>query len=154
LWAAAGADDLPPRCFPPPLEAASTTVGGEALVQHPAFLTWTLRSETLLRTAELNVRHGGRGLEAMVPRLAVEVMDQATAEILSRRLWIMSEWLWLAGETELAQQAMATAQGMGNSPQTLPFVEALIRRDLGLLSQRMRHRPEMLRDSEETKGGS
>ena len=154
LWAAAGADDLPPRRLPPPPEAASSMASGEALAGHPAFATWTLRSETLLRAAETLLRHGGRGLEAWVPRLAGEVVDQATAELLQQRLLAMSEWLWLGGETELAQQAMATAEGLGTSPQTLPFVHALIRRDLVLWSHGLRQQPETLRDNEESEGGT
>jgi len=153
LWGSAGADDLPPRDLPPPSESASLATGGEALVRHPAFATWTLRSETLLRAAEKVLRHGGRGLEAWVPGLAGEIVDAATAEALGRRLLAMSEWLWLAGETELAQQARAAAEGMGASPQTQPFVHALIRRDLVLFSQSLRSQPETLWDNEESEGG-
>jgi len=156
LWAASGADDLPPRRLPPLPETASPVASGEALVGHPAFVTWTLRSETLLLAAETMVRQGpvpGRGLEAWVPRLAGEIVDQATAEVLGRRLLAMSEWLWLAGEAELAQQAMAAAEGMGTSPQTLPFVHALIRRDVMFFSHSLRHQPETLRDNEESEGG-
>lgn len=160
LWAVAGADDLPPRRLPPPPEGQNAlehlAVQGEALLRHPAFLTWTLRSETLLRAAETMLRQSrspGRSLEAWVPRLAAEIVDQATAELLQERLLAMSEWLWLAGETELAQQAAATAEGLGSSPQTLPFVHALIWRDLMLWSHSLRHQPETLRDNEESRGG-
>jgi hypothetical protein len=154
LWAAAGADDLPPRQLPPPLQAAGLAGQGERLVEHPAFMTWTLRSETLLRAAEAMSRHGSRGLEAGVSRLAAEIMDRATAEVLRRRLLAMSEWLWLAGEAGLAQQAVATAEGMATSPQTLPFVHALIRRDVMLFSHSLRQQPEMLRDDQESEGGT
>ena len=152
LWEVSGADDLPPRRLPPP-ESPSAGTGGEELAQHPAFATWTLRSETLLRAAESIVRQGGRALEAWIPRLAGEAVDQELAELLRRRLLAMSEWLLLAGEAALAQQALATAEGLATSPHTLPFVHALIRRDLLLFSQSLRHQPETLRDKEETEGG-
>lgn len=152
LWSVAGADDLPPSHLPdlPETEGAvrHLALQGEALLGHPAFMTWTLRSETLLRAAEAVLRQG-RGLEAWLPRLAAEIVDPGTAGLLRRRLLAMSEWLWLAGECDLARTAMATAEGMASSPQTLPFVHALIRRDLSLSSHNMRHRPETLRDKEE-----
>jgi len=152
LWSSAGADDLPPSRLPALPETESEVqhlaLQGEALLRHPAFVTWTLRSETLLRAAETMLRQG-RGLEAWVPRLAAEIVDPGTAELLRRRLLAMSEWLWLAGEIDLAKQAMATAEGMGSSPQALPFVHALIRRDLALWSHSVRQQPETLRDKEE-----
>ncbi len=153
LWAVGGAGELPPRRMPPLPETGNPAAGGEQLAQHPAFATWTLRSEALLRALQTMQRHGGRVLDASVARLAGELIDQETAEILRRRLLIMSEWLWLAGDTPRAQQAAATAEGMRTSPQTLPFVHALIRRDLMLFSQGLRDQPETLRDNEDSEGG-
>jgi hypothetical protein len=153
LWGVAGAGDLPPRRLPPLPQSQSEPARGEALLQHPAFATWTLRSESLLRTVDRLLRHGSHGLGASLSRLAGELVDEGTAQILRRRLLAMSEWLWLAGETELAQQAMVTAEGMAMSPQALPFVHALIRRDVELFSQTLREQTEMVRDNEKHLGG-
>jgi hypothetical protein len=153
LWGAAGAGDLPVKHLPPLPETGNLVTGGEALLRHPAFATWTLRSEMLLRAVETMVQHGRHGVEGLVPRLAADLMDRGTAQLLRQRLLAMSEWLWLAGETELAQQAMATAEAMARSPQTLPFVHALIRRDVELFSHTLRQQTEMVRKDEKSEGG-
>jgi hypothetical protein len=62
----------------------------------------------------------------------------------------MSEWLLLSGDEMRARQALATAQGvLEEDPKTQPFVQALIRRDLELLVDSLRHQPESQLDTDE-----
>ncbi len=128
LWGFAGAEALPARQLPEATDIRALAASSGELVRHPAFATWTLRAGDTVQ------RLPGRNREALVQRLAGELFaDPYMAEVLQRRLMAMSEWLWLAGEALSAQQALAAAVAMAESPQALPFVQALIRRDLELL---------------------
>lgn len=135
LWGYAGADSLPPASFPL-LSVDDRALDAESgrLLDHPAFATWHARSETILHAAEETLRRSGWDLEVWVRRLAGELFaDPAVAQVLSRRLTAMSEWLWLAGDEKRSRLALVAAQAiLEGDPQELPFVKALVRRDLKL----------------------
>jgi hypothetical protein len=130
LWGVSGADSLPSRILPklPAGDGPRT----ERLLEHPAFVTWTVRGEAILRAADEASRHPGWALEVWVRRLAGELFsDPRVASVLGRRLTAMSEWLLLAGDEDWARLALRAAKAIeAGSPQEQTFVLALIRRDL------------------------
>jgi hypothetical protein len=138
LWGYAGADSLPTKRLPA-LDAADQALVAvsDRLLEHPAFVTWTTRSESTFRAAAEALGHPGWDLEVWVRRLTGELLDQPeTARMLSRRLESMSEWLLLAGDESRAGMALAAARAMPNQPpQEQPFLRALVRRDLNVLLQ-------------------
>jgi len=133
LWGVSGADSLPPRILPElPAEDGAPV---EQLLEHPAFITWTVRGEAILRAADEASRYPGWKLEVWVRRLAGEMFaDPMVARVLSRRLLAMSEWLLLARDQIRARLALRAAKEIAaGSLQEQPFVLALIRRDLDLV---------------------
>jgi hypothetical protein len=156
LWAASGADSLPSRRLPT-LEVGpkGLVASSDKLVAHPAFATWTVRSEGTLQAAEEALRHGERDVHLWVRRLAGELfVEPAIARMLARRLAAMSEWLLLAGEDVWARVALATAEALPNTaPQDLPFVQALIRRDLELLLNSLGQQEKPLSGAEQLQRG-
>lgn len=136
LWGYSGADSLPPPLLPE-LEARDEALiaVSDRLLDHPAFITWTVRSQVLLQAAEESRRHPGRDREVWVRRLARELLSEpGVRQVLSRRLTAMSEWLLLAGEEPRARLALVTAGAIerGAAPD-LPLVQALVRRDLEVI---------------------
>lgn len=135
LWEAAGADQLPPRRLPALPEGAEAMFGvTEHLLNHPAFVTWSARSERTLQAAEEVLRHPDRSRSRWVRRLTSELLaEPMVTGVLARRLTATSEWLLLAGEETWSQLALVAAQ-MLETPQIVkhPFVQALVRRDLDL----------------------
>ncbi|MEJ2207858.1 MAG: hypothetical protein P8129_02340 [Anaerolineae bacterium] len=142
LWGLAGGDELPARQLPKieiEIEAEAETGDDFArrsagLLGHPAFVSWTLRGELLMGAAEEIVRQPGRNVERSVRRLAAELFSNSeVAWAFRRRLEAMSEWLLLAGDEAAARVALRTARGLTPRPAEQPFVQALVRRDLGLI---------------------
>jgi hypothetical protein len=133
LWAAAGADRLPPVSLPE-LEAEDEALVSlsDQLLAHPAFATWTARGEVILAAAEEAQRHPGWDREMWVRRIAAELFSNSTlVPILSRRMTAISEWLLLAGDEPRSRLALVTAKAMlSRDTAELPFVRALVRRDL------------------------
>jgi hypothetical protein len=82
-------------------------------------------------------------VEVWVRRLAGELFaDPIVAEVFSKRLSAMSEWLLLAGEEDASRLAAAAAEGLlGGNAADQPFVRALVRRDLELALQAVRQAP-------------
>jgi hypothetical protein len=107
----------------------------ERLLEHPAFIAWTVRGEAILRAADEASRYPGWEMEVWVRRLAGELFaDPMVARVFGRRLLAMSEWLLLAGDEVWARLALRAAKAIeAGSPQEQPFVLALIRRDLELV---------------------
>ena len=142
LWGYAGADALPSRTLPQrPAEDLSLT---GHLIGHPAFATWTVRSQVIFQAAEEALRHPGWNMEVWVRRLAGELFSQpAVAQVFHRRLLAMSEWLLLAGDEGSARLALAAAKALleANS-QDQAFVQALVRRDLQLALHSLKGIPE------------
>jgi len=133
LWEVAGADALPSRVLPDLPSGGGDLLGASAqLLEHPAFVTWTARSEAMLQAAEEALRHPAWDLEIWVKRLTGELFGEpAVARALSRRLEAMSEWLSLAGDEHRAGLALIASRAMlAGSPQDHPFLQAVVRRDL------------------------
>jgi hypothetical protein len=135
LWSVGGADRLPPRQLPALGDShRSQRQDADRLLGHPAFSTWTLKSEALLQETGQAQRILGWEEDRWVKRL-VSTMFSGTdvPPALGRRLASMSEWLLLAGEEALSCLALRSAQEiLVEGAQEHPFVQALIRRDLDL----------------------
>jgi hypothetical protein len=142
LWSVAGADALPPRQLPDLRgEDRSLLAVSDRLLVHPTFASWTARGEATLLAAEELVRHPARDREVWVRRLAGDLFgDPVVAQVLSRRLKAMSEWLLLAGEETWSRTALVSARAvLKEAPQGHPFLLAMVRRDLELAIQNLRH---------------
>jgi hypothetical protein len=145
LWGVSGADSLPPRAQPK-LSAddeALLTMSGR-LLNHPAFATWSVRTESILQAAHESLRHPGWNREVWVRRLTSELLAESSlAQVLSRRLETMGEWLLLAGDESRARMAWLIAGRMSSKEsQDQPFVQALVRRDLDLVLDSLNDRTE------------
>ena len=145
LWAAAGADELPPRALPElgNREEALWTVSA-LLVSHPAFATWTVQSEAMLEAASgLQRRRWER--EAWIKQWAAELAGEPVViEVLSARLLAMSEWLLVSGDKTRSQIALATAHRMrAGGLRNMPLLQELVRRDLenALRSSKQNQKP-------------
>jgi hypothetical protein len=133
LWGCSGADSLPPRKLPDLSPEDETLLAASAqLLEHPAFTTWTARSEATLQAAEEALRHPGWELAVWVKRLTGELFGEpAMVEVLNNRLEAMSEWLLLAGDEHQARLALIAARAILASPaQDHLFLQAVVRRDL------------------------
>jgi hypothetical protein len=136
LWGLAGGRSLPPRRLPeietePGPASAARSAG---LLEHPAFVSWTLRGELLMGAAEEIRRHPGREIERSVRRLAAELFSNPeVTRAFRRRLEAMSEWLLLAGDEAPSRVALSTARALATGAAEQPFVQALVRRDLSLI---------------------
>jgi len=138
LWDVTGADALLPKRslqLDPADQALSASAG--RLLEHPAFVTWTIQGEQVLQAAqELSQRPDWRSqswnLEVWVARLAADLFaEPVVAQVFSRRLEAMSEWLLLAGDEAEARLALAAAQRFaGGAPQDHPLIRAMVRRAL------------------------
>jgi hypothetical protein len=147
LWGYAGADSLPARELPGlPAEDESLLLASAQLLRHPAFVTWTARSEATIQAAEEVLRHPAWNRELWIRRLTIESFGEPEmVAVLSKRLEAMSEWFLLAGDGHRAQMALVASQAMlVGSPQDQPFLQALVRRDLEstVYSLRRNHRLE------------
>jgi hypothetical protein len=141
LWSVAGADSLPPGRLPElEVEDQSLVAISERLLAHPAFATWTARSEATLMAAEEALRHPGWDREVWVKRLAGDLFGEpVVGQVLSRRLVAMSEWFLLAGEELWSRMALVSARSiLEEMPQGHPFAQALVRRDLELAVQSLK----------------
>ena len=141
LWEVAGAEVLPPRALPDlPEDVEPTLAGTRRLLDHPAFATWSARSEATFQAAQETLRHPGWDRDVWVRRLAGELLaDPLVAEVLGQRLLSMSEWLWLAGEETWSQLALIAGQVFeGAQLSRHPFVLALVRRDLDLAMRNLK----------------
>jgi hypothetical protein len=133
LWGVAGGDSLPLRELPDLLQEDGALLSASAqLLEHPAFVTWTARSEATFQAAEEVLLHPSWDLELWVRRLAGELLGEpAMAQVLSKRLAAMSEWLLLAGDDRRAKLALVASRTMlAEVPQDHPFLQAVVRRDL------------------------
>jgi len=133
LWGYAGAGALPMRRLPDLSPEDEALLRSSAqLLEHPAFVTWTVRSGATFQAAEEALRHPTWDLDIWVRRLTDELFGEpAMAHLLSKRLEAMSEWLLLAGDEVRARLALVASKGiLTRSPQEHPFLRALVRRDL------------------------
>ncbi len=147
LWGYAGAGSLLPRELPAPSSEDEILLPATAqLVAHPAFATWTARSEATFRAAEEVLRYAAWDRELWVKRLTIELFGEpAMIGVLSKRLEAMSEWFLLANDEHRARLALVAARAMlSGSLQDHPFLQAVVRRDLEstVYSLRSNHRPE------------
>lgn len=132
LWEVSGADTLPTRDLPElPAGSDELIANSHQLLAHPAFLSWTVRGTRAFELSQGSANRPTWSRDAMVRRVAGELFaDSAMRQIFSRRLEIMGEWFSLSNDEHHAQQALAVSQGIVSSPQDLPFIRALIHRDL------------------------
>ena len=133
LWGYSGADSLPTRRLPEvSAEDEALLAVSDRLLEHPAFLGWSARGEAILQAAEEALRRPAWDLEVWVRRLSGELFGgPGVAEVLSKRLAAMSEWLLLAGDEARAKVALVTAQAvLRQPPQDVPLLAAMVRRDL------------------------
>jgi hypothetical protein len=102
------------------------------LLEHPAFVTWSARSEATYRAAEEILRHPGWKLDMWVKRLTSELFaEPLMAQMLNNRLMAMSEWLLLADDESRAKQTLLAAKAILEGPlQDQPLLQAVVRRDL------------------------
>lgn len=144
LWGYAGADSLPPSLLPVVApEDDGLLAMADRLLEHPAMVGWTARSEAVLQAAEEALRHPHWDLDVWVKRLADDLfVEPAVARALDRHLVALSEWLLLAGDETHAKMALITALAVREGdPRELAFVKALVRRDLELIMDGLEHRP-------------
>ena len=132
LWAAAGADELPPRALPEIArgEESLWTVS-DLLLSHPAFATWTVQSEAILEAAsDLQRRRWDR--ETWIKQFAAELAGEpVVVEVLSERLLVMSEWLLISGDKTRSRIALVTARRLrAGGVRNMPLLRELVRRDL------------------------
>lgn len=132
LWEASGADALPPRRLPElPAGSDEGIAPSDRLLDHPAFSSWTLRGTAAFELAQKSMHRPTWSRDAMVRRVAGELFsDAAVRQIFSKRMELASEWFLWAADEQRAQQALAVSQRMLVDPQDVPFIQALIRRDL------------------------
>jgi hypothetical protein len=142
LWGYSGAQSLPSRILPQYLAEEQSLAG--QLLEHPAFATWTIRSEAILQTAEEALLHPGWDLDIWVARLASALFaEPVVVQLFHRRLVAISEWLLLAGANTEARLALAAAKAiLEQDPADQPFVQALVRRDLELALHSVRQQSE------------
>jgi hypothetical protein len=134
LWAYE-ADALPPRVLPRlTAEDAALAAASDRLLSHPALATWTAHSEFTQQAAEEALRRPEWDLSLWVRRLAGELFSEpAVALVLYQRLLALSEWLFLAGEEMWSRMALAAGMAVREpGGAQVPFVQALVRRDLEL----------------------
>jgi hypothetical protein len=156
LWAIAGADSLPTRALPELRADDKALIAiSDRLLRHPAFVTWTARSEATLLAAEEVLRHPGWDREVWVKRLAADLFGEpAVAQVLSRRLVAMSEWLLLSGEESWSRLALISARAiLEEGPQKHPFAQALVRRDLELAVYSLKQQSRPVIGSDELRVG-
>lgn len=116
----------------------------DRLIAHPAFTTWTLRTPDTLHAAGEARRHPAWDRSLWVKRLADGLFaDRLVAQVFSQRLMATSELLLWAGEETLARVALVVSRAMlEKDPAHIPFVQALIRRDLDLAVHSLERQPE------------
>jgi hypothetical protein len=147
LWGVDGADSLLAWTRPELAdEELALTAGSDRLLDHPAFATWTARTEATIEVAEEALRHPTWDQDVWMRRLAAELFTEPeVAQVFSRRLAAMSEWLLASGDEAQAKLALATSQAvLGEQPHELPLVRALVRRDLELALASLRQKNEPL----------
>jgi hypothetical protein len=152
LWAYGLADTLPAQRLPE-LAVADGKLAEitDRLIVHPAFASWTLRTQDTLHAAGEARRHPAWDRSLWIKRLADSLFaDPLVAQVLSQRLVVTSELLLWAGEEELARVALVASQAMlEKDPAEIPFVQALIRRDLDLAVHSLARQPEPETGSEQ-----
>lgn len=116
------------------------------LLEAPAFSTWFAQSELILTYAQHLRRLASSGSIAAVPRTwLAELADRYFSDpercaLYASRLQRMAEWLWLSGQRDLAQLALAAAVGLENIPPAEhPFLLSLMHRSLGLALEALSH---------------
>lgn len=116
------------------------------LLESPAFSTWFVQSELILTYAQHLRRLASSGGVVAVPRTwLAELVDRYFSEpercaLYASRLRRMAEWLWLSGQRDLAQLALAAAIGLENIPPAEhPFLLSLMHRSLGLALGALSH---------------
>jgi len=132
LWEIGGADALPAPSLPEPGDDWQAMVGlSDRLLLHPALSDWTLGAKMALQSMDFS-RYQRRSGAALVRRLADDLLaEEPIRRVIRRRLLALSEWLLLAGDADLSRLALATAQAIVREPpRRIPFVLALVRRDL------------------------
>ncbi len=138
LWDVTGAGALPLKRLPQ-LDPGDQDLSGDSgrLLEHPAFATWMLQGEAVIRPAQelsqlLDRRSQSRRLERWVTRLAAELFaEPIVAQVFGRRLEAMSEWLLLAGDEAEARLALVAAQRFaGGASHDHPLIRAMVRRAL------------------------
>lgn len=132
LWEVSGADALPPRTLPDlPADSDEGIAHSHQLLTHPAFSSWTLRGTGVFELAQKSMNRPTWSRDAMVRRVAGELFaDAAVRQVFSRRVELVSEWFQWAADERRAQQALAVSRRILVNPQDVPFIQALIRRDL------------------------
>ena len=132
LWEASGADALPLRALPVlPSESDELLADSDRLLDHPAFSSWTLRGTSAFELSQKSIQRSTWSRDVMVRRVAGELFaDAAVRQVFGRRLELVSEWFLWAADERRAQQALAVSRRILVDPQDLPFIQALIRRDL------------------------
>ena len=151
LWGYAGADSLPSRELPDLSSEDETLLPASAqLLEHPAFVTWTARSEATLQAAAEALRHPRWDLDIWAKRLTGQLFGEpAMVEVLSKRLEAMSEWLLLAGDEYRARLALVASRALlVGPPQDHPFLQAVVRRDLERTLQSLKQNLRLENDSE------
>lgn len=138
LWGLDGASSLPEKSLPALSEDDRGLVAiSDRLLSHPAFATWMARMELSSQVVEEVAHRPGWDLDLWVKRLAADLFSEpGQAQVLSRRLEAMSEWLLLAADEMWSRLALATSCAiLGRAPYEVPLVQALIRKDLELALQ-------------------
>ena len=132
LWAVRLAAFPQPPLLEPEAAGEELVAQSGGLAGHPAFSAWHPAQEAATAAAGEALRRPAWDREIWVRRLAAElVAEPGTARRLARRLRANAEWLALAGETLPARIALAAAGAMdGGEARNLPFLLALVRRDL------------------------
>jgi hypothetical protein len=145
LWGCAGAESLPSRRLPELREGDEALLAvSDGLLEHPAFLTWTARSEATFQAAEEALHRPGWDLDVWVRRLTGELLGEpVVAQAFSRRLRTISEWLLLSGDDTRSRLALVAAQALTDElQQNQPLLEALVRRDLNRVLQSLQQNSE------------
>lgn len=153
LWGCAGGDSLPERRRPELFEGdAALRAGSGELLEHPAFVTWTVRSAATFQAAAEALRHPKWDRAVWIRRLTEEMFGKPeVAGVLHRRLVAMSEWLLMAGDERRARLALVAAEAaLDRSPQDQPFLRALVRRDLEKALESLEHDARSISGLEQT----
>jgi hypothetical protein len=133
LWESEIEDSQPLRELPQlPPKWEHLVALSEGLLAHPAFATWTLRTQATLQAVGEALHQPGWDREAWVQRLGEGLMtDPNAAAVLAQRLASAGELLYWAGEEYWSAVARATGRALQEGMYgENPFVIALVRRDL------------------------
>jgi len=129
---------------PAPAVPARLLAETNELLFHPAFRGWFAYGERVIQHAAALLRRMPLATSAQssqeVTKLAEDYFDRATVERLQARLAGMSEWLWLGGETRLAELAVAAAETLGTTlPKEHPLARSMVELGLQVILEQLRH---------------